>query len=505
MFQGGGAKGVAYAGALAAVEAKGQWFSAVAGASAGALTAALVAAGYRSKDLQAHTSRLLTSIQPASRVDRVLTHLPGLKTLVRYDSVGLERQIEDLLTEVLPPIHDSGSVRESVSFSQLYQASGIGLYVVATDSTSALPVLFCYETTPNLSVSAAVVASCALPIAFEPRYALITDSPMFSRGYASTSPLRRLQDGGVWANFPAFVFSDEAFRRFHGLPEIADEFILGFTLSDPRIYAQPDLFVDIPKSNAPTAGALTRYRRAQPNDGSRHKLHPGPVRVAMALLAAVVLCLTGFLGVGLALTADTAPVHWVGGCLLLVAVAGALLGSALGRTALKRSPLALIMLCALSVYTLFGTVQACRTVSLTLWATFAVGILGSACALALLLAGIVYEKTRTAIFSGATDVFNVLMLQAVTPAPWMDALDRSHLIVVPCRPLDTTTFQVGDDVSKQVIREARQECLQQLDQILAGIPGYQARMTPPDDERLRSAVADLTRQMLETVVSRHRI
>ncbi len=184
-----------------------------------------------------HTECLLASIQPASYADRLLAHVPGLKTLVRYDSVGLERQIEALLRGAVSAEFGAAVVTDTVSFSQLYQATGLGLYVVATDSTSALPVLFCHETTPNLSVSAAVVASCALPVAFEPRYGLVTDPATFSRGYATTSPLRRLQDGGVWANFPAFVFTDEAFRRFHGLPELSGEFILGFTLSDPRVYA----------------------------------------------------------------------------------------------------------------------------------------------------------------------------------------------------------------------------------------------------------------------------
>ena len=43
-FEGGGAKGVAYPGALRATRAKGCWFGAVAGAS-GAITAALITAG----------------------------------------------------------------------------------------------------------------------------------------------------------------------------------------------------------------------------------------------------------------------------------------------------------------------------------------------------------------------------------------------------------------------------------------------------------------------------
>lgn len=46
VFQGGGARGAAYAGALAALEGRGECFEAVTGSSASALTATLVAAGY---------------------------------------------------------------------------------------------------------------------------------------------------------------------------------------------------------------------------------------------------------------------------------------------------------------------------------------------------------------------------------------------------------------------------------------------------------------------------
>jgi predicted acylesterase/phospholipase RssA len=45
IFKGGGAKGLMYAGAVQAVDQRGEWFRAVAGASAGAITATLIAAG----------------------------------------------------------------------------------------------------------------------------------------------------------------------------------------------------------------------------------------------------------------------------------------------------------------------------------------------------------------------------------------------------------------------------------------------------------------------------
>jgi hypothetical protein len=45
-------------------------------------------------------------------------------------------------------------------------------------------------------------------------------------------------DGGVWANFPLFVFRDERFREFHGLPELKepqDLQVMGFLLEESQL------------------------------------------------------------------------------------------------------------------------------------------------------------------------------------------------------------------------------------------------------------------------------
>ena len=53
VFEGGGVKGIGLVGAVAVTEAKGYDFVNVAGTSAGAIIAALVAAGYRADELRA--------------------------------------------------------------------------------------------------------------------------------------------------------------------------------------------------------------------------------------------------------------------------------------------------------------------------------------------------------------------------------------------------------------------------------------------------------------------
>jgi predicted acylesterase/phospholipase RssA len=51
VFEGGGALGAAFSGALRVLEDDGVWFARVAGTSAGAITAALIAAGYTAKEI----------------------------------------------------------------------------------------------------------------------------------------------------------------------------------------------------------------------------------------------------------------------------------------------------------------------------------------------------------------------------------------------------------------------------------------------------------------------
>ena len=52
VFEGGSIKGILYVGALEGVLKRKIWFSAVAGSSAGAITAAMIAAGLRPEDMR---------------------------------------------------------------------------------------------------------------------------------------------------------------------------------------------------------------------------------------------------------------------------------------------------------------------------------------------------------------------------------------------------------------------------------------------------------------------
>src|SRR5512138_2085110 len=87
VFEGGGVKGIGLVGAVAVSEAKGYDFVNVAGTSAGAIIAALVAAGYRADELKAIMATLdYEKFKDPGWVDRI-------PVLGKAISLGLEKGI----------------------------------------------------------------------------------------------------------------------------------------------------------------------------------------------------------------------------------------------------------------------------------------------------------------------------------------------------------------------------------------------------------------------------
>lgn len=147
VFEGGGAKGVAYSGALRAVHEANCWFTAVAGASAGAITAAMVASGLGPKEIADLTPIALgkLSLRPVFR---------GLRQLKRTGGYVDARELREWLTQLMERQYQVltgtpwGSSRwalmarldgtDTVTFIGLHEASGIELNVVAADRRPSL-------------------------------------------------------------------------------------------------------------------------------------------------------------------------------------------------------------------------------------------------------------------------------------------------------------------------------------------------------------------------------
>ncbi|MBK8331330.1 MAG: patatin-like phospholipase family protein [Acidimicrobiaceae bacterium] len=200
VFKGGGAKGIAYAGALTAMRARGLWFHSVAGASAGAITASLIAAGMLPAELELAVPKGLAAMR-SSVPKRIGKAILGQATSV-FESRGLREWLDRTLAAAIGK-HDASPV----TFADLFEATEIELYVVAMDLSNGLPVVFCRRTTPMVEVAGAVAASSAIPGAFPPGRGVFHSDD-------EGAVVHQFVDGGTWANYPSFVFQDRSFRAW---------------------------------------------------------------------------------------------------------------------------------------------------------------------------------------------------------------------------------------------------------------------------------------------------
>lgn len=232
VFEGGGAKGVAYAGALQAMTKQKAWFKAVAGASAGAITAALIASGIKPEDIERKTIQALQIIN----ADRSLSS--GLKRLEMMGGYYSPENLRDWLNSTIRElIGEEKAKNEIVTFQELFDKTQIDLFIVAANISQRNQIIFNHQITPNCSVADAVIASSSIPFAF-PSQLLKTITKTGEND--SKKIVDTIVDGGVWANFPIYVFSDIDFRQCY---ELADEKIkpleiIGFLL-DSKMDRKP--------------------------------------------------------------------------------------------------------------------------------------------------------------------------------------------------------------------------------------------------------------------------
>ena len=181
VFEGGGVKGIAYAGALQVLQTAGilAGVTAFAGTSAGAITAALAASGHTAEELtETMLSLDLTQFEdggwegPARLVERFGWY--------RGDSfrVWIGAQLEAKL----------GSA--TATFGDLADSRGVELFVVASDLCDQTPHVFSTVASPDMAVAEAVRMSMSIPFYFA---AVSTDGSLFV-------------DGGATWNYPVEIF-----------------------------------------------------------------------------------------------------------------------------------------------------------------------------------------------------------------------------------------------------------------------------------------------------------
>ncbi|KPU46029.1 patatin-like phospholipase [Oxobacter pfennigii] len=222
VFEGGGVKGIALAGALLAAEEVGYRWVNVAGTSAGAIVASLIAVGYNSKEIKDIICELNFS---AFNDKTMLSNIPIIGPILSIMSVrGVYKgdYIEQWLREKY-------KAKGKEKFKDIRTEDEDDMYkyklrVIASDiSQKRLLVLpqdiILYGIDPDeLDIAKAVRMSMGIPLYYKPVVV------RYKKGNRNRKSF--IVDGGLLSNFPVWLFDEE------GIPSWPT---FGFKLVDPEL------------------------------------------------------------------------------------------------------------------------------------------------------------------------------------------------------------------------------------------------------------------------------
>ena len=202
VFEGGGVKGIGLVGAVAVAEERGyQWVN-VAGTSAGAIVAALMAAGYSAAEMKGIIEELdYNRFKDTSILDRVPLAGPMASLIFEkgiYEGKFFENWIRGLLREKKVETFNDLILKEYKD-DERYRFK---LRVIASDITLGrllvLPQdIADYGIRPDdLNVAVAVRMSMSIPFFYEP----------IKLRNMKTNKVSYIIDGGVLSNFPVWLF-----------------------------------------------------------------------------------------------------------------------------------------------------------------------------------------------------------------------------------------------------------------------------------------------------------
>ncbi|MGM0875274.1 MAG: patatin-like phospholipase family protein [Bacillota bacterium] len=194
VFEGGGVRGIAFIGAIQAMEEENVEWERLAGTSAGAVIAALLASGYKSYEIR---DRLREMDYSKFRGKTILNRIPIIGSFLElmvhlgiYKNDYLETWVDSLLFE-----------KGIKTFADLPDGK---LKIIASDVSNGQMLILPddldrYRMTPaDLKVSTAVMMSTSLPFFFRP---VIWKSKDRKKSY--------ILDGGLLSNFPIWIFDTD--------------------------------------------------------------------------------------------------------------------------------------------------------------------------------------------------------------------------------------------------------------------------------------------------------
>ncbi|MCP3981074.1 MAG: patatin-like phospholipase family protein [bacterium] len=190
VFEGGGVKGVAYIGALRALQERGilDNVARVGGTSAGAINATIMACGYTVEE----ANDILWGTDFHEFMDDTRGIFRNLhRVLTKY---GWHRG--EFFRKWIGRVIKAKTGRVGTTFKQLRALAGPDLYMVATNVETKFAEVFSHERTPDMAVRDAVRMSMSFPLFF---------TAVRHRGKGLYI------DGGLFNNYPVKLFDRERY------------------------------------------------------------------------------------------------------------------------------------------------------------------------------------------------------------------------------------------------------------------------------------------------------
>jgi NTE family protein len=258
IFEGGGAKGVAHVGAMKAAEENDFAFAAVAGSSAGAVVATLIAAGFTADQifnpdkpenniLRQYGKKPIDFFGKAKwqrfkrlregdlarwlldpRCWRVCKHI--VRNRGYFSTNEIREFVNQVLRHKLEELYGAYSnyasdwkVPDRITFRDLdytiFAGDLVPLKIVATNLRTGGLEVFERDLTPDVEIADAVAASIAIPVVFK---------PVMMRSNPTEGPYL---DGGLVSNLPIWVFAEEKLKWERDFPDDPPIPIVGFALT----------------------------------------------------------------------------------------------------------------------------------------------------------------------------------------------------------------------------------------------------------------------------------
>jgi NTE family protein len=251
VFEGGGVKGIGLAGALATLEERDYRAQNIAGTSAGAITAALLAAGYSASELR----ELIVSLDYRQFEDRgwedkiplIERSLSMLLDLGLYEGDRFLEWIRERL--VAKGVHTFADlVHDEFADDPRYRSR---LQVVASDVTTHELLVLPRDATKlgiqpdDLDVALAVRMSMSIPIFFEP-VRVVNEK---------TGQVHVIVDGGMLSNFPVWLFDCPD-------GDVPEWPTFGLLLVEPKPRTPIGARLPAPRMTGKGAGAVIDYVKA---------------------------------------------------------------------------------------------------------------------------------------------------------------------------------------------------------------------------------------------------